>query len=169
MASLAEFERDLIRDRSSQFLTLTRPPRGPTSLGQEGQAGARQASRRAFLSAHCPQRGQEQEHGDEQASGDNTPNWPTRGPVRLGANTNPNNSVTDQLAVAAALVASPFAAPLGTVGGGVGRSFATDAGASSAGAAPSSAAGTCAASAASAIPGAGVVVHRRSRCCRNRF
>ena len=37
---------------------------GPATLGQEGQAGARDACRRAILSAYCPQRGHKQEHGD---------------------------------------------------------------------------------------------------------
>ena len=72
MAGLAEFERDLIRERVKSGLASARArgvklgrQAGPAPVGQEGQEGARHACGRSVLSTHCPQRRSEPEHGDE--------------------------------------------------------------------------------------------------------
>ena len=69
MAGLAEFERDLIRERVKSGLAAAQARgvklgRQPASLRQEGEAGARPAQERPVLPPHRPQLGSEQEHGD---------------------------------------------------------------------------------------------------------
>jgi hypothetical protein len=63
MAGLAEFERDLIRDRV-KFGLAAASARGVWLGRQIGQRPSDKKAKRAVLSAHCPQRRLEQEHGD---------------------------------------------------------------------------------------------------------
>jgi putative DNA-invertase from lambdoid prophage Rac len=76
MAGLAEFERDLIRERVKSGLAAARtrgnvlgPAGRPPPVRQEGQEGARHAPRRPVLSPDRPQRRALQKHcyGDHQA------------------------------------------------------------------------------------------------------
>jgi putative DNA-invertase from lambdoid prophage Rac len=75
MAGLAEFERDLIRERVKSGLASARarrqawPATWAPAIGQEGEESARSSQGRAVLPADRPQSGAEQEygHGDRQA------------------------------------------------------------------------------------------------------
>jgi putative DNA-invertase from lambdoid prophage Rac len=76
MAGLAEFERDLIRERIRSGLASAKArgvklgsATGSASVGQEGQEGSRPSQRRVVLPVDRPQRRAQQEygHGDSQA------------------------------------------------------------------------------------------------------
>ena len=88
MAGLAEFERDLIRERVKSGLAAAKargvapgPPRWPAAQRQEGQEGARAAWGRAQLPPDRPQRRLEQEHGDGHHQAGNAGHLTFRNPL----------------------------------------------------------------------------------------